>query len=169
MKTAHVLAVVALAVAVVLATTATATHSAQERRIIQLTQESAARQGIEAERELARQMEEADKLEGRIIITTYGERAQEAGIAPDAFGGTAGGELVLLALDSPQEVTARAHDEGSPERTRTASTVRLPDWLAAYVTDGEAVRVSVLSWCFWPSDISGALWDIEAQRASLDE
>lgn len=162
--------IIAALVAVALLTGAlTFERTGEEARIMQQARESAARQDAQAERELARQLAEADKLEGRIILTTYGERAQEAGIAPEAFDNARGAQIVLLALDVPQEVTARAYEDGSPEQTRTASLVRLPDQVAQYVTDGEAVRVSVLSWEFWPSDITGALWDVQAQCVSLDK
>lgn len=97
------------------------------------------------------------KLSGTIIVTSYGERAKEVGVPSGIFEGIANQKIALLLLDKPANISARNHGSDHSISERLVATLKVPD----KYSDGVQVFAEIDDGYFWPSDISGELWDLD--------
>lgn len=104
-----------------------------------------------------------DGLSGKVIVTTYGKRAKE--VAPDLvddFSSQKNDVLVLFVLDSPRQMSAASSGDFGRNRTDLCKTIKLPSGEGFEELEGEHLTLSSKEWGFWPSDVSGVLYDIDA-------
>lgn len=144
-----------------------------EEEIIKQTTESVTRQSEQAERQA---LEEETKLErekeiyntaayevtGTIEVTTLGARANEVGIY-SVYVTISETPIALFHLDSPAVVSARSNDGQHPVSNREVTLMCLPDDYAQIQYDGQKAVLTATEWGYWPSDISGAMWDIRVE------
>lgn len=159
--------VVAVLVAIVIIAVF-AHHALQEQWIIQMTTESALRQGsqyMEEELESRNQELSSEKVDesasaqtqafsGTLLESSYQERASEVQAPAEAFPDA---PVLLLHLTTPANATGYVPGDASPS-DRMVNIVRVPDNLGAA---GEHITIEVDEPLYWPSDISGALWDLD--------
>lgn len=104
-----------------------------------------------------------DGLSGKVVVTTYGKRAKE--VAPDLvddFSSQKNDVLVLFVLDSPRQMSAASSGDFGRNRTDLCKTIKLPSGGGFEELEGEHLTLSSKEWGFWPSDVSGVLYDIDA-------
>lgn len=171
-----VFGLVAVAVAIALAGTVVALYherqSLQEQLILEQASTSVLRQDcqrmqkeLDESRRQALASEEAvsagapeascaQTFRGTFHVSSFQDRALEAGIPPSTFPEA---DVLLLRLESPQ--TAIGYTAGdSVASEREVALIRVPDGLGV---SGESIGVEVGEPVFWASDVSGLLWDLD--------
>ena len=106
-----------------------------------------------------------DGLSGKVVVTTYAKRAKE--VAPDLvddFSSQKNDVLVLFVLDSPRQVSAASSGDFGKSKTDLCRTIKLPSGEGFEELEGEYLTLSSKEWGFWPSDVAGALYDIDASN-----
>ena len=100
--------------------------------------------------------EAEEQITGKIVDTTFKDRASEVGYdSPDFADNT--DMLTLLVLNKPVTVTAY---KGGGDYTGEVSVIRLPNDEKYRRFAGKPVTVTVTKWGDFPSDISGMLYDL---------
>ncbi len=139
----------------------------QEQRIVIEAQESTQRQDrqhMQEEPEIEHRQPGESSVEsaavqtqafsGTLLESSYRKRATEVQAPAEEFPNTF---VLLLQLSSPTSAIGYSAGDVAPTE-RTVSAVRVPDDLGI---NGELITVEIDEPVYWPSDISGALWDLD--------
>lgn len=142
----------------------TAYHSQKEQEILEEARYSAIRQDQQHLREEmnAPQVEEESQGEsahlqtfsGTILESSYQERASEVAAPTEVFPDA---PALLLQLASPASAIGFSYGDSTPSE-RLISTIRVPSDLG---TNGELITIEIDEPIYWPSDVSGMLWDLD--------
>lgn len=143
----------------------------EEQKIISEAQESVRRQDRQHLREEAKAVEQAtlnddsasnttakstssQSFSGTMLLSSYHERAAEVGAPADMFPDA---PIMLLTLEFPTSATGYSIGDDTPS-IREITVIRVPDSIDA---SGEKISIEIQDHVYFPSDVSGLLWDLD--------
>ncbi len=144
----------------------------QEQRIVIEAQESAQRQDRQHMQEELEAIEhrqpgecsdesaaaQTQAFSGTLLESSYRERATEVQAPAEEFPNAS---VLLLQLSSPTSAIGYSAGDAAPTE-RTIGIVRVPDDLGI---NGDLITVEIDESVYWPSDISGVLWDLDLSES----
>ena len=143
----------------------------EEQRILDETQESVLRQDRQHIQEETESTEEAlanssaknsyvdestltQRFSGALKTSSYHERAAEVGVSASMFPDA---PVMLFVLEAPINTKGYSIGGEAPS-VREIEVIRVPVGIGA---DGESVAIDICEQVYWPSDVSGLLWDLD--------
>ena len=144
----------------------------QEQAIIKQAQESAMRQnhqhiqeeieakqqnGTTSQESTATSMNESTGMQtfsGTLQASSYRERASIVGASVEMFPDA---PVTLFILEAPTNATGYSIGDGASS-VREIAVIRVPDNIGR---NGESATIDICEPVYWPSDVSGLLWDLD--------